>query len=45
MDEQIDKAVARDWGDIYLDKSRLVSENDERKAGFYQQLSDIAEKR
>lgn len=39
MDKQVEKAVAIDWEDISLDKERLVKENEERKAGFYDSLS------
>lgn len=39
MDKQVENAVARDWGRIAIDKKRLVTENEERKEGFYRQLA------
>ena len=39
MDMQVEKAVAKDWGKITIDKKRLVEENEERKESFYLQLS------
>ena len=39
MDIQVEKAVAKDWQNISLDKERLIEENIERKAGFYKMLS------
>ncbi len=39
MDKQVENAVARDWGDISLDKELLVQENAERKLKFYERIS------
>lgn len=39
MDEQVKQAVAKDWGEITIDKSRLVAEHKKRKQNFYLQLS------
>lgn len=36
MDKQVENAVMKDWGNIFLDKQRLAAENDERKAGLLQ---------
>lgn len=39
MDEQVQKALQKDWGSVRLDKEYLVRENKERKEGFEQKLS------
>ena len=39
MDNQVNNAVFKDWGDIFLDKKGLVSEHNKRKIDFYQKLS------
>ncbi|WDF76473.1 DUF5984 family protein [Mucilaginibacter sp. KACC 22773] len=41
MDNQIKLAIARDWGDIILDKKRLVEEQEERKFDFYSEFSKL----
>lgn len=38
MDRQVDDAVRKDWGEIKLDKPRLIRENGERKEDFRQML-------
>ena len=42
MDEQVENAVNRDWGDVSLDKIRLVNENAERKESFDQMLDFLS---
>lgn len=39
MDEQVKRALKKDWGEIKVDKEYLVRENAERKIGFDQKLS------
>ncbi|MDE6727365.1 MAG: hypothetical protein K2J80_05430 [Oscillospiraceae bacterium] len=39
MDEQIKRALKKDWGEIKVDKEYLVLENAERKIGFDQKLA------
>lgn len=39
MDEQVKRALEKDWGEIRVDKEYLVRENAERKIGFDQKLS------
>lgn len=39
MSKQVKMALAKDWGEISLDKKRLVTEHEERKETFYRQLS------
>ncbi len=39
MDEQVRRALEKNWGDIKVDKEYLVRENAERKIGFDQKLS------
>lgn len=39
MDEQVQKALQKDWGSVRLDKEYLVRENKERREGFKQKLS------
>ncbi|MCM1499356.1 MAG: DUF5984 family protein [Clostridium sp.] len=34
MDKQVENAVAKDWGNVALDKERLVEENKERRLSF-----------
>lgn len=41
MDRQVEKAVAKDWGNVSLDKQRLLEENEERKEGFSQALASL----
>lgn len=41
MDEQVKRALERDWGEIAVDKERLVQENAERRLGFDQKLSRL----
>lgn len=38
MDEQVRKAVAKDWGEVQLDKARLADENEERKQRFCHEI-------
>lgn len=35
MDKQVENAVAKDWGNVSLDKERLVEENEERRSEFF----------
>ena len=42
MDIQVENAVNRDWGNVSLDKIRLVNENVERKEGFDQMLGFLS---
>lgn len=39
MDEQVKRALKKDWGEIKVDKEYLVLENAERKIGFDQKLA------
>lgn len=39
MDQQVKNAIAKDWGNVFLDKERLAQENEQRKETFYQSLS------
>ena len=39
MDKQIEETVAKEWGEIKVDKIRLVEEQQERKRDFYQNLN------
>lgn len=39
MNEQVKRALKKDWGEIRVDKEYLVRENSERKTGFDQKLS------
>lgn len=39
MDEQVQKALQKDWCSVILDKEYLIRENKERKEGFEQKLS------
>lgn len=39
MDEQVKRALEKDWGEIKVDKEYLVRENAERKIGFEQKLA------
>lgn len=34
MDKQVENAVAKNWGNVALDKERLVEENKERRLDF-----------
>lgn len=43
MDRQVELAVQKDWGEIGLDKERLVKVNQERKDEFRQKLSLLSE--
>ena len=38
MDKQIESAVAKDWGNIKIDRQRLVEEHKERKNDFFAAL-------
>ena len=39
MDKQVELALAKEWGNIKLDKQRLVAEHQERKADFFSALA------
>lgn len=39
MDEQVNRALERAWGEVRVDKEYLVKENAERKIGFEQRLA------
>lgn len=39
MDEQVKRALEKDWGEVRLDKDYLVRENAERKTGFAQKIA------
>lgn len=39
MDKQVEKAVEKDWGTIFLNKTQLIKENTERKSKFLKQLA------
>lgn len=41
MDRQIEDALAKQWQNIFLDKKRLVEENQERKTKFLQDISQL----
>lgn len=45
MDKQVKNAIAKDWGNVFLDKKRLVQENQQRKETFYQSLSFLQNSR
>ncbi len=36
MDKQVSLALSKDWGNIHLDKKRLVEEHQQRRKTFYQ---------
>jgi hypothetical protein len=38
MDNQVDLAIKRDWGNVQIDKIGLVEEHSKRKTDFYNQL-------
>ncbi len=38
MDKQVENAVAKDWGNVSLDKERLVEENEERRSEFFDNI-------
>ena len=38
MDKQVESAVAKDWGNVSLDKERLVEENEERRSAFFHNI-------
>lgn len=38
MDKQVENAVAKDWGNVSLDKERLIKENKERKSDFFDNI-------
>lgn len=38
MDRQVDLAIAKDWGNILIDKKELVEEHYERKNNFFSKL-------
>lgn len=38
MDKQVENAVAKDWGNVSLDKERLVKEHEERRSGFFDSI-------
>ena len=42
MDRQVENAVNRDWGNVSLDKVRLVKENTDRKEGFDQIIAFLS---
>ena len=42
MDRQVENAINRDWGNVSLDKVRLVNENAERKEGFDQMIAFLS---
>lgn len=39
MDEQVQKALEKNWGRVKLDKERLVEEHGQRREGFYQKIA------
>ena len=39
MDRQVEQAAEKNWGNIFLDKQRLVEEHREREEGFLQDLT------
>ena len=43
MDEQVKKALEKDWGTVRLDKNRLQEEHKERREGFYQKIALLDE--
>ena len=42
MDKQVENAVKMNWGNVSLDKVRLVKENAERKEGFDQMIAFLS---
>ncbi len=38
MDKQVVNAVAKDWGNVLLDKKRLAEENEERRSEFFDNI-------
>lgn len=42
MDRQVENAVNKDWGNVSLDKIRLVNENAERKESFNQMIGFLS---
>ena len=38
MNKQVENAVAKDWGNVSLDKERLVEENEERRLVFFDNI-------
>lgn len=45
MEQQVEAAVAKEWGSVSLDKQRLLKEHEERKAGFAKDLSFLVSPR
>lgn len=43
MDEQVRRAIERNWREVEVDKTRLAEENEERKEGFNQKLTLLSE--
>lgn len=43
MDEQVKKALEKDWGIVRLDKKRLAEEHKERREDFYQKIALLDE--
>lgn len=43
MDEQVQKALEKDWGGVRLDKARLEQEHKERREGFYRKTALLDE--
>lgn len=43
MDEQVRRAIERNWREVEVDKTRLAEENEERKEGFNQKLALLSE--
>lgn len=41
MDEQVKRALEKDWGEVKVDKEYLVRENAERKIGFEQKTAKL----
>ncbi len=41
MDRQVKNAVNRDWGNVELDKQRLLEENEERKSAFLKMIAQL----
>lgn len=39
MGKQVERAVAKDWGQVKVDKERLIEEHQERKNDFYSSLA------
>ena len=44
MDEQVQTAVSKNWGNIQLGKTPLIGEQQERKAQFNQDLTRLKKK-